>query len=122
MFSVTHNRRPTKARGHDPAGMPETAPPLCLWCGKPFTRRRNGGSRQSFCGPPHRIAFHTAARRWAERAVASGALTVAELQSGSAVACTLPGGHEAVDLLPEHRKSELAISKPQQFGVTSTGS
>ena len=56
--------------------------PVCLWCGKPFTARR-GGSRQTFCCARHRIAFHSAARRWAEHAMAAGALTIAELRSGT---------------------------------------
>ena len=81
--------------------MIEIARPLCLWCGVPFTRRSSGGSQQSFCSPPHRIAFHTAARRWAERAIASGGLTIAELQNTAAAACTLSGGHEAGDLVPD---------------------
>ena len=68
---------------------------LCLWCNRPFARRRSGGSRQMFCGPSHRTSFHTAARRWAERAIASGVLTVAELQNGTAAAYTLARGHEA---------------------------
>ena len=43
----------------------------CLWCGKHFKPRR-GGSPRMFCAPSCRAAFHTAARRWAGRAVASG--------------------------------------------------
>ncbi len=52
----------------------------CLWCQRPFAPRR-GGSRQRFCCPVHRIQFHSAARLWAEQALASGALTIAGLQS-----------------------------------------
>ena len=67
-------------------------PSLCLWCNREFKPRRSGGSRQAFCCPSHRIAFHSAARRWAERAVSSGQLTIAELQNGPAAACTLVSG------------------------------
>ena len=74
--------------------MNEITNPLCLWCGKPFTRRPSGGSRQMFCDPRHRIAFHTAARRWAERAIASGALTIGDLRNSAAAAYTLVRGHE----------------------------
>lgn len=42
-----------------------------------------------FCASSCRTAFHTAARHWAERAVASGILTIAELRSGDPAACTL---------------------------------
>ena len=44
---------------------------VCLWCGHPFQARR-GGSPKRFCSPAHRIAFWSALRRWAERAVAAG--------------------------------------------------
>jgi len=64
----------------------------CLWCGKPFTSRRGGGSRQTFCCARHRVAFHGAARRWAERAVASGRLSIPELRNGDPAACTLLSG------------------------------
>jgi len=47
---------------------------VCLWCGHPFQARR-GGSPKRFCSAAHRIAFWSALRRWAELAVASGALT-----------------------------------------------
>jgi hypothetical protein len=60
----------------------------CLWCGRGFQPRR-GGSPRVFCAPACRAAFHTAARRWAEQAVASGMLTIAELRTGDPAACTL---------------------------------
>jgi|HubBroStandDraft_4_1064222.scaffolds.fasta_scaffold44544_2 hypothetical protein len=65
----------------------------CLWCGTEFKARR-AGSRQRFCCPRHRIAFHSAARRWAERAVACGALTVLELRDGGSEAYTPQGCKE----------------------------
>lgn len=51
----------------------------CLWCCAQF-EPRVGGKPQRFCSPGCRGAFHTAARRWAEDAVARGALTVEELR------------------------------------------
>jgi len=63
----------------------------CIWCGRPF-RTRRGGSPKRFCSATHRIAFWSALRRWGERAVASGILTVADVRDGAAVACTLPPG------------------------------
>jgi hypothetical protein len=61
----------------------------CSWCATPF-RPRRGGSRQRFCCPGHRNEFHSLARSWAEKAVASGALTVSNLQNGAIEPCTLP--------------------------------
>jgi hypothetical protein len=55
---------------------------VCLWCEKPF-KPPGGGSRQRFRRARHRIAFHTAASLWAERAVDSGALAIADLENGA---------------------------------------
>jgi hypothetical protein len=60
----------------------------CVWCGRLFGARR-GGSRQIFCCSRHRHAFHSAARRWAERAVAAGTLTVDHIRINDPAACTL---------------------------------
>ena len=60
----------------------------CLWCETSFEPRR-GGSRQRFCRARHRIAFHTAARLWAERALDSGVLTLADIRNGTGEPCTL---------------------------------
>jgi hypothetical protein len=42
-----------------------------------------------FCAAACRTAFHSAARRWVERAIVSGTLTVADLRNGNPEACTL---------------------------------
>src|SRR5579863_5781812 len=72
----------------------------CRWCGR-TCRTRRGGSPRMFCTSSCRSAFHTAARRWAERAVASGLLTVAELRSGDPAACALAGGGKLSAPVPE---------------------
>ena len=63
-----------------------------MWCDSSFEPHR-GGSRQMFCGAACRASFHREARRWCERAIADGRLTVEALRDGAA--CTLPGGAEA---------------------------
>jgi hypothetical protein len=68
--------------------------PTCPWCGKPFTPRRGGGSRQTFCGADCRHRFHAGARQWAEGAIAAGLLTIDDLKNGPGTACTLVGGAE----------------------------
>jgi hypothetical protein len=60
----------------------------CLWCNNRFTPRR-GGSPQRFCSAEHRSLFWSALRRWAERTLAAGVLTIADIRGGTA--CTLPG-------------------------------
>ncbi len=81
--------------------MTTEASPACLWCGKPFQPRRGGGSRQTFCRVTCRHRFHRSARQWAERAVAAGALTVADLRNGDHAAYTLPGGGKSPAPVPE---------------------
>ena len=45
------------------------------------------------------MEFHSAVRLWAERAVDSGVLTIADLRNGSREACTLPTrGHPPTPL------------------------
>jgi hypothetical protein len=66
-----------------------TAAPIpCRWCGR-ACRTRRGGSPRVLCTPGCRMAFHAASRRWAEKAVASGMLTIAELRKADPAACTL---------------------------------
>jgi hypothetical protein len=60
----------------------------CSWCDRPFRVRRTGGTPKKFCSPAHRNAFHTAARKWAEKAVADGRITLDDLKHAPA-ACTL---------------------------------
>jgi hypothetical protein len=67
---------------------PVVAEPCCLWCHHPLIPRR-GGSPKRFCCAQHRTAFWQAARRWAERAVAAGILTIGDLKKGAPEACTL---------------------------------
>jgi hypothetical protein len=62
----------------------------CSWCGLDFPPRR-GGSPRRFCSAKHRSLFWSALRRWGERAVAAGILTIAEIKEGDPAACTLPG-------------------------------
>ena len=61
---------------------------VCPWCGRSLHACRRGGSPQKFCCATHRAAFHSAARRWAERAVSVGLLTADDLKADPA-ACTL---------------------------------
>ena len=76
--------------------------PICLWCEGEFEPRK-GGSPQRFCNSKHRDAFHSAGRRYAEHAVLSGQLTVADLRNGSPEACTLLPAQEHRSDYPGHR-------------------
>ena len=63
---------------------------ICEWCEQPFQPRR-GGSPQRFCGPKCRSAFWSGLRRWGERAISAGILTIGDIRNGdpAAAACTL---------------------------------
>src|SRR5215469_2053651 len=54
---------------------------ICLWCGKGYTPRRDGGKRQVFCRPACRRAFDAAGRLWVAEAIATGVLTVDALKN-----------------------------------------
>ena len=63
----------------------EAEPPKgCLWCGRPFHARRDGGKRQVFCRPACRRDFDAAGRRWVAEAIAAGVMTVDALRNGLA--------------------------------------
>ena len=55
----------------------------CLWYGKKFGPRQDGGKRQRFCAEPCRRHFAKAALAWTEEAVASGALAREQLRKAS---------------------------------------
>jgi hypothetical protein len=72
----------------------------CSWCDRPFRLRRTGGTPKKFCSPAHRNAFHTAARKWAEKAVADGRITLDDLKRDPG-ACTLLPAASSLSPLPE---------------------
>jgi hypothetical protein len=80
----------------------------CTWCAKPFSPRR-GGSRQRFCCPGHRNEFHSLARSWAEKAVASGTLTISDLQNGAVKPCTLVPDSRTPSPLRDMRSVDPAL-------------
>jgi hypothetical protein len=94
---------------------PGEAGGICLWCERPF-RTRRGGSPKRFCCPEHRMAFWSALRRWGEKAIATGILTVADIRNGDPAACTLrtsaispapiPEPHKPAAAAPAERASE----------------
>ena len=84
--------------------------PSCQWCEGPF-RARRGGSPQRFCSSKCRSAFWTALRRWAERAVAAGVLSLDQIREDAPEACTLLPGGKAPAVPPEP-PGEAAESSP----------
>jgi hypothetical protein len=64
-------------------------PPRSGW--RANSCKRRGGSPQRFCRARCGTAFWSALRRWGERAIAAGVLTVIDLRHGATAACTLQG-------------------------------
>jgi hypothetical protein len=62
------------------------------------------------------MAFWSALRRWAERAVADGVLTVGEIRNGVAEACTLlPGGISPAEIsLPRKPASTMPAERSDE--------
>jgi hypothetical protein len=58
-------------------------PDTCVWCGRAFTPRCDGGKPQRFCSIRCRRALDAAGRRYIADALASGALTIADLRRGA---------------------------------------
>ena len=87
----------------------------CMWCKRPFTARR-GGSPKRFCSPAHRIAFWSALRRWGERAVAAGILTVDDIRSGDPAACTLLVEAISLKLVGRHsERPSVPVAPPERL-------
>ena len=80
----------------------------CSWCTRLF-RPRRGGHAQRFCRPACRRAFHAAGRTWVLDAIASGALTLADIRSGSAATRALLPAAEATLPRVRHRPMILRL-------------
>jgi hypothetical protein len=92
----------------------------CLWCSRSFEPRR-GGSRQTYCRPACRAAYHKAARLWYERAIANGWLTVQDLRSSGAVAYTLPQRGEPPLPLSNNGCAKIALPDAPLKFVANVG-
>ncbi len=52
----------------------------CPWCETTFEPRTVGAHRKRFCSSTCKDAYHTALRKWAQRAAEHGEVTVNELK------------------------------------------
>ncbi len=66
----------------------------CLWCARPFTVRKVGAHAKKFCSVPCKNRYHTAARRWVQRAITDGQLSVHDLKALDASCTTHVEGNE----------------------------
>ena len=73
----------------------------CLWCHTPFKPRADGGKLQRYCSPDCRRTFDRAARAWVRGAVATGTLTLADLQKASPATRAFATGPFAINKLGE---------------------
>jgi hypothetical protein len=83
--ATTLQPRSGNSTDSDENGMADaSATAHCLWCGRPFSSRKTGGSVQKFCSTGHRQAFWIAARRWTLLAIDAGLLSVECLKAAQA--------------------------------------
>ena len=78
----------------------------CSWCTRLF-RPRRGGHAQRYCRPSRRRANRAAARSWVLDVIASGALTLADVRTGSAATRVLLS--EAEGTLPNVRHRPMIL-------------
>jgi hypothetical protein len=105
--SVT-SMTPTNAKGTE---CDDTAL-VCPWCGQTLRLRRRGSAGR-FCCAAHRTAYWTACRKWAERAVALGILSVADLKADTE-ACTPFWGGNTTPPCPEIASTDRTSPEPLQ--------
>ena len=61
--------------------MTGAGPVPCPWCGTFFEPRTVGAHRKRFCSPRCRCAYHGALRKWGQRELDQGRVTVADLKA-----------------------------------------
>ena len=96
------------------------ANPVCLWCETGFEPRKGGGAPQRFCQPKCRDEFHSAGRRYAEYAVLSGRLAVAELRNASLAPCRVDTAPKRSSEYPGIGSDEIALSAAQRASARDT--
>jgi len=72
----------------------------CRWCGALMPVGRRRGSARRFCRTEHRTAFHSAARRYVNQAIAAGRLTVAQMHAPGKACTPQPGACSAEGATP----------------------
>jgi hypothetical protein len=86
---------------------------ICDWCDRSF-RPRRGGSPQRFCGTKCRMAFWAELRRWGERALDAGVLTIDDIRNVDLAACTLLVGASSGTPVGEAPPQRPALVAPRQ--------
>jgi hypothetical protein len=90
---------------------------VCPWCTTEFKPRR-GGSAQRFCSGRCRTACWSALRRWGERAVAAGVLSIDAVRNGRPEAYTLHGTAKAPPPCAEIGSTDQPPAEPlKRFAV-----
>ena len=74
-------------------------PGYCFWCGAEFSAKTVGANPKKFCSEKCRNCLHSAARRWAERALADGRLSLKDLRDSASSYTT---GRRALETQGNH--------------------
>jgi hypothetical protein len=88
---------------------------VCPWCTQAFRPRRRGRG-EKFCRSRCRLLFWAACRTWAERAVALGIISIADLKADPA-ACTPRWGGEAPLPCPDIPSTDQPSCEPLKWFV-----
>ena len=90
---------------------------LCPWCAAPFTFKIVGAHRKRFCSPRCKDRYHTAARKWVQKAIDAELISIADLKAAE-VSCTRRGAAEAGQYGNPSTRSQRAltavVSRPPQ--------
>ncbi len=66
----------------------------CPWCAAPFTAKKVGAHQKKFCSPRCKNRYHAAARKWVQKAIGVGLISIVDLKAAEA-SCTRRGVAEA---------------------------
>jgi hypothetical protein len=87
----------------------------CAWCAAPFEDAIRGDRGKVFCSTPCRMAFHKAARQWAEREFIGGRVSARELHAVSPPCTAQRLAPESEELCPLPPNPRLTSGPPGGF-------
>jgi hypothetical protein len=109
-----NNPRDRQVIERAPVARAEKSVSACLWCNMRFHLHGRGGKRQ-FCSTSCRIAFHSACRMWAVRAVLDGRLGLDAVRNASRKPCTpVPVAPTRPPLVEDPERAPAAVETSQR--------
>ncbi len=94
--------------GAHQTNIPMTKLAHCPWCAAPFISKKVGAHRKRFCSARCRNRYHAAARKWVQKAIGVGLLSIVDLKAAEA-SCTRRGVAEAGAIRHPSTRSQRAL-------------